>query len=428
MNATIEPLFPHHRNVYSKEKIREMFIRVIKSEFIKTYNSDDNELFGNEHNFQQIAPNKLPEESSVGRQSDVIDSPLSGEQHIHMSDLNNALRYSLFQEIALKKRLNSTQLNALKNYLSVLELHFPFQTDKMRTFIKYLNEWLSKKRSGVDVDIDDIITTMKIYEDYYHFPEMKPWKECAGSDTKYRGYPCSMWTLFHTLTVSEYKNTLKSKKWSTLHSVLYAMRDYIKNFFGCSNCAKHFQQMSSDLESELTYPNSSVLWLWRAHNRVNHRLKGDASEDPKHPKQSYPYRSQCSECYERSDNSDQFNEKNVFEFLLRHYSSDNLIKDESELKEDETNSDKLYKKPQNLRENHRNGLPSGNSDSEQNEKNTSIKVKWNYSLLNNMDYSLILFLYFSSAAIIITLCVYLKIRVRRRGQKYGSLKSSLNYA
>ena len=415
------------RNVYSKDKLREMFTKVIKREFIKSEDLDNN-VFGSDPNFQQIAPIKLPEDSSVSRESDVIDRPSAAEQHIHMSDLNNALRYSLFQEIGLKKKLNSTQLNALKNYLSVLEVHFPFQTDKMRTFVKYLNEWLSKKKAGVDVDTEDMMATMKIYEEYYHFPEMKPWKECAGSETKYRGYPCSVWTLFHTLTVSEYKNTLKSKKWSTLHSVLYAMRDYIKNFFGCSYCANHFQQMAADLESELTYPNSSILWLWRSHNKVNKRLKGDASEDPKHPKQPYPPRSHCPECYEGTDSSKEpkFIEKHVFEFLLKHYSSDNLIKDESEL--EESNLDKSLKNSNNLRAEPRKVLTPGKSDSGFNENDSSIKAKWNYSLLNNMDYSLILFLYFSSAAIILTLCVYLKIRVRRRGQKFGSLKSTLNYA
>ena len=402
--------------------MREMFTKVIKTEFIK--GADDDPEVPKEHNFQQIA-DVHPEDSSR-KEADVIDTPGVVARSIHMSDLNNAIRYSLFQEVALKKKLNTTQLNALKNYLSVLELHFPFQTDKMLSFVKFLNEWLSKKKAGVEVDIEDMLTTMKIYEEYYHFPEMKPWKECAGSDTKFRGYPCSVWTLFHTLTVAEYKNTLRTQKWSTLHSVLYAMRDYIKNFFGCSYCANHFMQMASDLESELTHPNSSVLWLWRAHNKVNKRLRGDASEDPKHPKRPYPCKSDCPECYDNAADTStdpQFNEKNVLEFLQRHYSPQNLIKDESELRvEDEPNHNLVLEKSRN----HANTGKSVHSGLKEN--NTSVKAKWNYSLLNNMDYSLILVLYFFSAAIIVTLCLYLKIRGRRRGQKYMSLKSPLSFA
>jgi len=270
------------------------------------------------------------------------------------------------------------------------------------------------------VDVEDMLTTMKIYEEYYHFPEMKPWKGCAGSDGKYRGYPCSMWTLFHTLSVNEHKNTLRTQKWSTLHSVLYAMRDYVKNFFGCTYCAKHFQEMAKELESTLTYPNSSLLWLWRSHNKVNKRLKGDASEDPLHPKQQYPTREDCPECY---DSAGEFVEKNALEFLLRHYSMENIIKDDSEDEAKSGNSDNAVE-----HKSHNNGVTSGKSSSGTDNRNTSLKAKWNYSLLNNMDYSLILFLYFSSAAIILLICVYLKIIRRKRGQKYGSLKASLNFA
>jgi len=372
-----------------------MFIKLIKREFI----SENDVVLRNEQQLQPIPTKQLIVNDNKN------EAPV--DEHIYMSDLNNALRYSLFQEIALKKKLNTTQLNALKNYLTILELHFPFQTDKMLTFIKYLNQWLAKKKPNNDVDMEDMVTTMKIYEEYYHFPEMKKWKGCAGSESKYRGYPCSLWTLFHILTVSEYKNTLKSQKWSTLHSVLYAMRDYIKNFFGCTHCAKHFGLMAKELETALIYPNSSVLWLWKAHNKANERLKGDASEDPKFPKVLYPEITQCSDCQSNS----QFNEEKVFNYLLKHYSSENIIKDETEF-----NNDIKTEKPEKVIS-ISNDLSSGKSI------DTSVKNKWNYSLLNGMDYSLILFLYFASAALILSLYVYLRLRVRKRGQKYNPLKS-----
>lgn len=51
-------------------------------------------------------------------------------EDVHMIDLENALRYSLFNEITLKRELNSSQLNALKNYLKVIEQHFPWNFDQ----------------------------------------------------------------------------------------------------------------------------------------------------------------------------------------------------------------------------------------------------------------------------------------------------------
>ena len=34
-------------------------------------------------------------------------------------------------------------------------------------------------------------------------PEQVEWKHCLGTEVKYRGYPCSLWSLFHVLTVSQ---------------------------------------------------------------------------------------------------------------------------------------------------------------------------------------------------------------------------------
>lgn len=37
-----------------------------------------------------------------------------------------------------------------------------------------------------------------------YLPEMKDYIGCKGSEPRYRGYPCSLWTLFHILTVQAY--------------------------------------------------------------------------------------------------------------------------------------------------------------------------------------------------------------------------------
>ena len=34
------------------------------------------------------------------------------------------------------------------------------------------------------------------------------YQHCAGSEPQYRGYPCALWLLFHTLTVSQYHKGL----------------------------------------------------------------------------------------------------------------------------------------------------------------------------------------------------------------------------
>lgn len=42
--------------------------------------------------------------------------------------------------------------------------------------------------------------------------------------------------------------------------------------------------------------DEAVLWLWAAHNEVNQRLAGDATEDPQFPKVQFPSASSCAQC------------------------------------------------------------------------------------------------------------------------------------
>lgn len=59
------------------------------------------------------------------------------------------------------------------------------------------------------------------------------------------------------------------------------MREYVRHFFGCDTCRSHFLSLTEAADDPLdaaTTADSSVLWLWRAHNRVNWRLNQSGSE------------------------------------------------------------------------------------------------------------------------------------------------------
>lgn len=106
------------------------------------------------------------------------------------------------------------------------------------------------------------------------------------------------------------------------YRVLLAVSDYIHYFFGCNECSHNFQKMASTMLSEVSTFEESVLWLWRAHNKVNQRLSGDLSEDPSHLKIIFPSREMCPLCY-MSDNSStnpKWREKEVLRFLVSFYS------------------------------------------------------------------------------------------------------------
>lgn len=80
-----------------------------------------------------------------------------------------------------------------------------------------------------------------------------------------RGYPCGLWSLFHTLTVVCLEKNQQ-------FPVLDAIHGYVKEFFGCKECSGHFTKMVADDGALMITPiKDQVVWLWRAHNKVNQR-------------------------------------------------------------------------------------------------------------------------------------------------------------
>ena len=61
--------------------------------------------------------------------------------------------------------------------------------------------------------------------------------------------------------------------------VLKAVRDYVKEFFGCRECAEHFVAMATEGLWEVKTLSGAVTWLWTRHNRVNNRLAGEVEEE-----------------------------------------------------------------------------------------------------------------------------------------------------
>ena len=84
---------------------------------------------------------------------------------------------------------------------------------------------------------------------------------------------------------------------------------------------QHFQQMAAeDGLFSVSSTDGALLWLWRAHNKVNSRIAGDVTEDPLHPKRQFPDRTLCAECF----HDDEYDSYEVLEFLLRFYAAENF--------------------------------------------------------------------------------------------------------
>ncbi|XP_067013587.2 sulfhydryl oxidase 2 [Anabrus simplex] len=262
----------------------------------------------------------LPTGDEVESHVEIIKSAKGTERShrkadiVYQVDLENALRYSLKREIAVQKSIKGESLAALLKYIEVLAKNFPIGKNGVR-FLEHLRAWISEQSSITGKAFLEKVEELE-REMRPVFGSKEEWLGCKGSSSKYRGYPCGLWTLFHTLTTNAVLDYEPLKTFNSLE-VLDAMVGYVKHFFGCEECSQHFQQMAEEsLHGNVTTGDDSILWLWRAHNNVNKRLAGDVTEDPKHPKIQFPSQESCPTC---RDGSGKWVENEALVFLKQMY-------------------------------------------------------------------------------------------------------------
>ncbi|XP_055938641.1 sulfhydryl oxidase 1-like isoform X2 [Argiope bruennichi] len=244
---------------------------------------------------------------------------------VYRIDLENAVYNSLNKEIAVAKMIEGEKLFALKSYLSILKNYFP-GTKPIMGYLSNLHDWAANKTAAISGE-EFAQALQDIQNDAEYIPPMRDWVGCKGSKPKYRGYPCSLWTLFHTLTVQADKRSDKIQEGPKGKDVLFVIRDYIKYFFTCEECSKNFQKMATNIEDEVKNSQDAVLWLWEAHNKANHRLSGDVTEDPKHPKIQFPSPQICSKCRIRDTLNGEivWDKAVVLQFLHKFYDEQNIL-------------------------------------------------------------------------------------------------------
>eukprot|EP00164_Ancoracysta_twista_P001510 GFYU01001980.1.p1 GENE.GFYU01001980.1~~GFYU01001980.1.p1 ORF type:complete len:732 (+),score=192.17 GFYU01001980.1:188-2383(+) len=294
-------------------------------------------------------------------------TPTSEQKEVDVFDVFKALHYALTREIPTSLSAggdsdsHEDSVMALTNILRVWENTIPGRHNRQQMY--QLRTWLEVK-SGVSVgspthtlshttttggtagthdntDVDAGVAVavshaawqervreeaMKI--EFYDSKEQrvmslfdlqtKEWRGCHGSSSHLRGYPCGLWQLFHsTVLAAQYDpySTINAK------DALFAVRDYVKYFFACGDCANNFLAMASTVESDVQAADDAVLWLWKAHNQVNQRLKYDITADPLSPKIQFPAAEQCTYCRFGSSTATDidWNHHAIISFLKEYY-------------------------------------------------------------------------------------------------------------
>ncbi|XP_040262894.1 sulfhydryl oxidase 1 isoform X2 [Bufo bufo] len=243
---------------------------------------------------------------------------------IYMADLESSIHYSLRVEVARFTVLHGDRLRSLINYISVLKKYFPARP-YLRRLLDYLYAWLNNRRAKLVPykDFADAVNSKNQEQNAVLTPHADfIW--CQGSKPEFRGFPCSVWTLYHLLTVRAAQ--LGTEQTNSLE-VLKTMRGYIRSFFGCTGCAHHFEEMAKESMNSVRSLDEAIRWLWFSHNRVNKRLAGDATEDPDFPKIQWPPKELCADCQKMVGNNVTWDEPAVLRFLKTRFSENNLSYD-----------------------------------------------------------------------------------------------------
>jgi len=200
----------------------------------------------------------------------------------------------------------------LKTMLRWLEVQaFAFPKAAVRTKIKALRARLANRQKWEQKAFENAVraqgfSTAPVSDD--------AWRWCETSNGR-GGYSCALWVLFHA--------TLSSVARTDAPYALHSIALWVNDFFGCEECARHFIRYYEDNNGHEVEGGQigAVLWLWRAHNAVTARLRGDeirADGSSDRRTDGYPEAADCEPCFNSTDGAGA-QEHSVFEYLQEVY-------------------------------------------------------------------------------------------------------------
>ncbi|XP_034489420.1 sulfhydryl oxidase 2-like [Drosophila innubila] len=272
-------------------------------------------------NYQPVAPLVTTQAPTVAKyfideeQQAIISTVLSQQPKVYRADLEQAIDSLLHTELPKVPVFKGDNMLALQQLINVLRLFNPLNAsgklllDRIYTFVNSIGN--NGELSGVAFQLQVQNLEKKLPKVF----KSKRYVGCIGSGPFLRGFTCSIWTLFHFLSVESSKTAVLPPG-----AVLRTLHGFVQHFFGCKDCVQHFLGMAErrKLFSVNTY-DAEILWLWEAHNEVNQRLAGDSTEDPKFPKQQYPGPDICGKCYDTT-----WSRNEVLSFFKAIYDRKNL--------------------------------------------------------------------------------------------------------
>ncbi|KAG6618322.1 protein disulfide-isomerase domain [Phytophthora cinnamomi] len=188
--------------------------------------------------------------------------------------------------------LEGERYDAALNWAEALAASFPMKKNRkalgmLVDSMKTSNHWNYAEWKVVMAKWMEAASGSTFPADLFTSSEDKSWAYC-------KTYTCGLWTLFHTISVSDVKVSKKSivQPWKP-SNIMAAIRLYVKNFFGCEECRKHFMLSNPEsiidelADSDRNGPHAVAFWIWKMHNTVNKMTQ----------KSQWPSLTDCPICY-----------------------------------------------------------------------------------------------------------------------------------
>lgn len=186
--------------------------------------------------------------------------------------------------------LEGDRYAAALKWIDALAASFPMEGNRaafatLADAMRRQDKWEQADWSDLMLKWKEIARKMIFPKDLLDASEEEGWSSCST-------YTCGLWTLFHSMTVTNIQTASPVEPWKP-SQLADAMRTYIKYFFGCEECQRHFLKANPEstidelAKSDTQGPKEVALWMWRMHNKVNKFLK----------KGQWPSKQACPVCY-----------------------------------------------------------------------------------------------------------------------------------
>uniref|UniRef100_K7FVK1 Thioredoxin domain-containing protein n=1 Tax=Pelodiscus sinensis TaxID=13735 RepID=K7FVK1_PELSI len=195
----------------------------------------------------------------------------------------------------------------------------------VRSFLRSVDSWLRSMRgSGITYQALERVLTNRRQVGHAELT----WVGCQGSEPHFRGYPCSLWILFHVLTVQAAQHGDRGPHLpQDAVASPPAAWESLPFLQGCSGTASEAFVPSDFSRHGDRGPHQHHLRLHGARGVPAGQAPGTETEDPTFPKMQWPPPDLCPRCHGIVRGRHVWDEATTLRFLKAHYSSANIIFD-----------------------------------------------------------------------------------------------------